>query len=102
WLTVAVDVHDQREAEAGLDAASRAREEFIDFVAYELRGPLTNLLEMTGALERRARSTRTEVAELRRPLEELHAHPERLRDIVDVLVALARAGRGAVEPEPLD
>ncbi len=102
WLTIAIDVHDQREAQAGLDAASRARDEFIDFVTYELRGPLSNLLEMTGSLQRRVRSTRTEVEELRRPLEELHAHAEHLRDIVEAMVALARVGRGTAEPEPLD
>ena len=101
WLTVAVDIDDQRQAQVGLNAAARARDDFIDFVSLELRGPLANLVEMSTTLERRARAPRTPVEELRKSTEELHAATEHLRDIVDAMVALARVGRGP-EVEPAD
>lgn len=99
WLTVAIDVHDQRQAQVGLSSATRARDDFIDFVSHELSGPLTSLVEMSASLERRARAPRTQVEELRRSTEELHAAVEHLRDVVAAMVALARVGRDVVEPE---
>ncbi len=95
----------EEERDRLLDEERRAgtfREAFVDIISHELRTPITTIFGLTRILSRPNRQTTAEEqAEL---ISDISAEAERLHRLVEDLLVLTRAERGAiaVESEPLE
>jgi PAS domain S-box-containing protein len=82
--------------------AGTFREAFVDVISHELRTPITTIFGLTRILGRPNRQTTAdEQAEL---ISDISAEAERLHRLVEDLLVLTRAERGAIaiESEPLE
>ena len=82
--------------------AGTFREAFVDVISHELRTPITTIFGLTRILGRPNRQTTAEEqAEL---ISDISAEAERLHRLVEDLLVLTRAERGAIaiESEPLE
>lgn len=81
--------------------ASELREAFIGVISHELRTPITTIYGLSKML--RARGVDLDPEVFRRAIEDVEAEADRLRRLVEDLLVLSRAERGAVEMqgEPL-
>ncbi|HEU5314846.1 MAG TPA: GAF domain-containing sensor histidine kinase [Chloroflexota bacterium] len=99
----------QRDTAQRLEDALRLREQFVSLASHELKAPLTPLKGYAQAIARRldraaATGQPLEEAWLRRALSIMVGQIDRLdRLVTDLLdVSRVRAGRFALQPEPLD
>lgn len=95
----AADMIERRDAEAEVLRALAAKDEFLGLVSHELRTPITTILGNADVLLRLGDAI--DVNARQDALGDVRQNAERLRATVDDLLALARAERGVLEPEPL-
>jgi K+-sensing histidine kinase KdpD len=81
--------------------ANEMRDAFIGVISHELRTPVTTIYGLSKMLRQRSASVDPEV--LTRSIEDVEAEADRLQRLVEDLLVLSRAERGAVdvESEPL-
>jgi PAS domain S-box-containing protein len=107
WFGTNTDVTEQREAEARLKEALRARDEFLSIASHELRTPLTSLkLQMQMTQRRIARGGPDAYSPewVDRLVEQSNRQIDRLARLVDDMLDIARiqTGRLVIEPAPVD
>lgn len=96
---------EERRARAGLEAAVKARDEFLSIASHELKTPLTSLMLQTQLLQRR--QERGEVLppeSVKRVLDQTTRQTERLARLVNDMLDISRlaAGKLALETEMFD
>ena len=89
-----------------LHAAEREREEFLSIVSHELRTPLTPLKALAQLVRSRMRRSRAEGTELDlesldRNLMAIERQVDRMNGLVNDLLSVSRAERGALRMEPV-
>jgi signal transduction histidine kinase len=96
---------DEQRARAGLEAAVKARDEFLSLASHELKTPLTSLMLQTQLLQRRQeRSGALPPESIKRVLEQTVRQTERLARLVNDMLDISRlaAGKLALETETFD
>ncbi len=107
WFGTNTDITAQRETEARLKEALRARDEFLSIASHELRTPLTAMkLQLHLAQRAIARGDRSiyEPEQVHRLVEQSNRQVVRLTRLVEDMLDIARiqTGRLAIEPVPVD
>lgn len=100
WVGTAIDIHDRKVAQAELEQALLAKDEFLGMVSHELRTPITTIMGNAEVLLRR----RELIDEVTRfdAMTDIHDDAIRLKKIIDNLLALARLEQSeGHEVEPL-
>lgn len=96
---------EERRARLGLEAAVRARDEFLSLASHELKTPLTSLMLQTQLLERRQQRGELLPAEsLQRVLDQTARQTQRLARLVNDMLDISRlsAGKLSLETETFD
>jgi PAS domain S-box-containing protein len=99
FLGTAIDVTNAKRAEAELLRALAAKDDFLSLVSHELRTPITTILGNADVLLRHGDVLSAETRE--DSLRDIRHDARRLNRTVDDLLTVARAERGALEPEPV-
>jgi PAS domain S-box-containing protein len=92
WLGVALDIHDQKKAEAELQDANRRKNEFLAMLAHELRNPLApirnsaHILQMLSVGEPRLKTT----------TEMIGRQVNHMARLIDDLLDVARITQGKI------
>ena len=99
--------HEEEEgrARAGLEAAVKARDEFLSLASHELKTPLTSLMLQTQLLQkRRQRGEELPPESVTRVLDQTARQTERLARLVNDMLDISRlaAGKLALETETFD
>ena len=85
---------------AELDAANRELEAFAESIAHDLRAPMRAIGGFTQALREDCQEALSEIG--RQHIERIALAAERMSEMTDCLLGLARTGRGPLQLEPLD
>jgi signal transduction histidine kinase len=96
---------EERRAREGLEAAVRARDEFLSLASHELKTPLTSLMLQTQLLQRREQRGEVLPPEsVKRLLDQTARQTERLARLVNDMLDISRlaAGKLALETETFD
>jgi two-component system OmpR family sensor kinase len=97
---VSTDISDLVREREHLQKANRAKDEFISLVSHELKSPITTIVGNAAVLRRAFQSLDAET--IGQALQDIEESGERLDQIVDDLLVLARLDQGEeVETEPL-
>jgi PAS domain S-box-containing protein len=92
WISVALDVEDQKRIESELQAADRRKDEYLAMLAHELRNPLAPIRNATALLLRKIAP-----ADPVRPAAEMIERQGRhLSRLVDELLDVSRVTRGKI------
>ncbi len=107
WFGTNTDITAQREAEARLKEALRARDEFLSIASHELRTPLTAMklqVQLTQRGIARGDLAVYEPKQVHKLVEQSNRQIERLTRLVEDMLDIARiqTGRLAIEPSLVD
>jgi signal transduction histidine kinase len=99
WIGTTNDVENRHQAEA-LERANAVKDEFVGLVSHELKTPVTTIIGNAELLQRLYE--RLDAESRNRALEDIRGEADRLQQLIDNMLALARLERGAqIELEPL-
>jgi PAS domain S-box-containing protein len=97
WVGVAVDIHEQKQAEADLATAVRARDNFLSTASHELKTPLTSMQLMTQMMRRnheRGQANAYSPQKLTRLFVQIDKSVRRLTRIIDDMLDVSRISTG--------
>jgi PAS domain S-box-containing protein len=97
WIGVALDVDEQRQAQAALVAADRRKDEFLAMLAHELRNPLGPIRNSVAVLAHAALPDARQV----RAVEIIARQSMHLARLVDDLLDVARVTSGKIALAPV-
>jgi signal transduction histidine kinase len=92
-VTVLTDITDRRDDRRALEQRNERLDEFASIVGHDLRNPLNVAIGALNLVRDERDDTRLDTV--------ARAH-ERMNDLIDDLLALARGGRDAIEPGSVD
>ena len=93
---------EERRARVGLEAAVRARDEFLSLASHELKTPLTSLMLQTQLFQRRlGRGEPLPPDGLHRVLEQTARQTQRLSRLINDMLDISRIATGKLSLEPV-
>jgi PAS domain S-box-containing protein len=101
WIGTTMDIHERKVMEDELRRSNQLKDEFLGFVSHELRTPLTSIFGSARILQ--SRSEHLDESEKRELLDTVVEESERVKEIIDELLTLARTEViSAVRKSPVD
>lgn len=98
-ICACIDLTEQHEAEVQLQQANAIKDDFLAMVSHELRTPLTVVLGLARLLSRDSISM--EPAMLKETLAQMRTDAERLANVIENMLILARLDHERADLEPL-
>ncbi|MDY7232535.1 PAS domain-containing sensor histidine kinase [Hyalangium rubrum] len=107
WFGTNTDITAQRETEARLKEALKARDEFLSIASHELRTPLTSMKLQLHLMQRgleHGDPSAASAERVRKLVEQSNRQIARLARLIDDMLDIARiqTGRLVIEPTPVD
>jgi len=99
YVVVLRDITDRKRRERRLREQNQRLDEFADIVSHDLRNPLSTAAGWTELIDRKLADDEPDTEAIRDHLEEVVDAHERMDELIEVLLTMARQGRTVDEPE---
>jgi len=101
YVLVFRDITDRKQRERQLEEQNDRLEEFADIVSHDLRNPLSTAEGWTAAVDDALDGEEPDVETAQMGLEHIaHSH-DRMNELIEVLLTMARQGQTVADPEPV-
>ena len=101
YVVVLRDITDRKQRERQLEEQNERLEEFADIVSHDLRNPLSTAEGWVAAVTDALDAEEPDVETANMGLEHIaHSH-DRMNELIDVLLTMARQGQTVADPEPV-
>ncbi|MFQ3475576.1 PAS domain-containing protein [Halonotius sp. F2-221B] len=101
YVLVLRDITDRKQRERQLEEQNERLEEFADVVSHDLRNPLSTAEGWVAAVTDALDGEEPDVGTAQMGLEHIaHSH-DRMDELIDVLLTMARQGQTVADPEPV-